>query len=379
MFAFWMMTFSQFVACKGCQETKVNDIDTGNVEGFSNNWGKWLDMTSNADGQPLIAYYDTTHGALGLATGTITDNGVSWTHEEIDGYPNEQGLDEGDRGAYTSMAVDSAGTIWIAYYDAGLKTLRYATRTEDATEWTLGVADTGGGGTPDAGLFTEMALDGTGSPVIVHYDQFRGDLRVAHWDGSRFNGEVVDSGEDYDDGEEVVSADTGKFASIAIVDGLEYISYYDVAAGNLMLAKGIPGGYSTEVVDVEGDVGSWTSMTIDNGTVNISYQDKTNDSVKLATGTPGSWSNQIVEQGKLIGADTALLNTDNGLMVLYQDAYNNDIRLAEENGTTWNTRTLDGVDSALGFHNQVAIIDGVVYAACYNFTTEKVWFSTVSN
>ena len=38
-------------------------------------------------------------------------------------------------------------------------------RTSDATEWTLGVADNGSGGTPDAGLFSDMALDSQGYPV----------------------------------------------------------------------------------------------------------------------------------------------------------------------------------------------------------------------
>ena len=366
------------MACKGCQETKVNGVDTGAIEEFSNNWGKWLGMTSY-DGQPLIAYYDTTHGALGMATGTITDSGVNWTHEEIDGYPNEQGLDEGDRGAYTSIGVNENGTIWIAYYDSSLKTLRYATRESSETEWTVGVADTGGGGTPDAGLFTDMALDNQGNPVIVHYDQFRGELRVAHWDGTGFSGEVVDSGDDSESDGEPVSSNTGKFASIVIEEGFEYISYYDVAAGNLMLAKGIAGGYSTEIIDAEGDVGQWTSMTVVGGIVHIAYQDITNEAVKLASGSPGSWTNQIVDQGKLIGADTELFNTDAGLKVLYQDSYNNDIRFAEENGTTWNTSTLDGVDNALGFHNELVSIDGTLYAACYNFTTEKVWFSSISD
>ena len=46
MFAFWIMSWSQLIACKGCQETKVNEVDTGAIEEFSNNWGKWLGMTS---------------------------------------------------------------------------------------------------------------------------------------------------------------------------------------------------------------------------------------------------------------------------------------------------------------------------------------------
>ena len=117
----------------------------------------------------------------------------------------------------------------------------------------------------------------------LYTDRFRGELRVAHWDGSSFSGEVVDVGTDYDNGTEVIGADTGKFASITIVEGMEYISYYDVAAGNLMLAKGLPGSYSTEVIDADGDVGQWTDIEVVSGTVHISYHDVTSNALKLAS------------------------------------------------------------------------------------------------
>ena len=54
MFSLWML--GQFIACKGCQETKVQDIDTGEIVEFSNNWGKWLDMDQTPNGEPVIAY-----------------------------------------------------------------------------------------------------------------------------------------------------------------------------------------------------------------------------------------------------------------------------------------------------------------------------------
>ena len=379
MMSLWILTLGQFIACKGCQDTKVQDIDTGEIVEFSNNWGKWLDMAQTPDGQPIIAYYDITHGALGLATGTLNGTAVSWEHQEIDGYPNEQGLDSGDRGAYASVAVDDAGTTWVAYYDASLQTLRYGMRSTDATEWTLGVADTGGGGTPDAGLFTDMALDAAGNPVIAHYDRGRGELRVTHWNGTAFAGEVIDAGEDAEDASGTIPADTGKFAAIAISEGMEYIAYYDAAGANLMLAKGVAGSYSTEVVDADGDVGRWPSIAVVNGTIHIAYQDVTGESVKLATGTPGDWNRTVVDQGKLVGADTAILNSSSGLMIAYQDSYNNDLKLATQNGDTWNTETLGGVDGAgaLGFHNELMEIDGTGFVASYNFTTEKVWFSPV--
>ncbi len=381
MFALWILTLGQFIACKGCQENKVQDVDTGLVNEFSNNWGKWLDMDQTPDGNPVIAYYDITHGALGLATGTINGDSVSWEHEEIDGYPDEQGLDSGDRGAYASLAIDDAGTTWVAYYDASLQTLRYGMRSADSDEWTLGVADSGSGGTPDAGLFSDMTFDAQGNPVIVHYDRGRGELRVAHWDGTAFNGEVIDAGEDSEDASGTIPADTGKFASIAIVDDFEYIAYYDAAGANLMLATGTAGNYSTEIVDADGDVGRWTSIEIVNGTAHIAYQDVTDEAVKVASGTPGNWTRAVVDQGKMIGADTAILSSSNGLQVAYQDSYNNDILIATQNGDGWDTQTLGGStgsgEGALGFHNELIEIDGTSYAATYNFSTEKVWFSAV--
>ena len=67
MLAFWMVTLSQFIACKGCQDTKISDIDTGVIEEFGNNWGKWLDMGVTPEGQPVIAYYAVLW-CVGLAT-----------------------------------------------------------------------------------------------------------------------------------------------------------------------------------------------------------------------------------------------------------------------------------------------------------------------
>ena len=58
---------------------------------------------------------------------------------------------------------------------------------------------------------------------------------------------------------------------------------------------------------------------------------------------------------------------------------NNDILIATQNAETWNTQSMGGVDGAgaLGFHNEFVEVDGTVYAATYNFTTKKVWFSSV--
>ena len=379
IFSLPFLIFSQLFACKGCQENDI--IDQGKLQnedpGFTNHWGRWLDMTITRDGNPAVVYYDSTQGGIGIAYGSLENGEISWTHEEVDGYPNEQGLDEGDRGLYASIEITADNTIWVSYYDVGLKNLRYATKGPDDTEWTKAIADSGSGSSSDMGLFTDMALDAQGNPIVVHYDQVRKDLRVAHWDGTTFNSEVIDEGEDFVSSDELIAENTGKFASIAYADGVEYISYYDEAAGDLRLAIGTSGSYSLETIDTEGDVGQWTSLTIFNETIYIAYHDVSNDQLKLAQGRTGSFTTEVVEQGNAIGADSEILVNDNGIYIAYHDGYNNDIKLASFTNDAWSIDTLGGTETALGFHNELIELNGNIYAACYNFTDNNVWFDQI--
>jgi hypothetical protein len=375
LFTFPFILFSQLFACKGCQENEI--IDQGKLQnetGFINDWGRWLDMTITRDGNPAVVYYDTTQGGIGIAIGTISGDSVSWAHEEIDGYPNEQGLDEGDRGLYASLEITQDDTIWVSYYDVGLKNLRYATRNSDETEWTKAIADSGSGSNADLGLYTDMTLDAEENPIIVHYDQHKKDLLIVHSDGSEFTSEIIDEGEDYVTESEFIEDDTGKFASIHTDNGVEYISYYDSAAGDLRLAWGTTGNYTLETIDSDGNVGQWTSLYIYNNTIYIAYHDVTNDQLKLAQGRPGNFTIEVIEQGNAIGADSELLVNENGIYIAYHDGYNNDIKMAAFNDGAWNISTLGGTETALGFHNELIDIDGTIFTACYNFTDNNVWF-----
>ena len=175
-----------------------------------------------------------------------------------------QGLDEGDRGLYASIAVDS-DRVWVSYYDVSLKYLRFASKGKEDEEWTVGMADSGSGPSYHAGLWSSITLDGEGQPIIAHYDVNAASLRVAHSNGAGgFSAEVVDEGEDYDpnaggdgEGEDVTPANVGEYASITFADGVEYIAYYDRAQGMVKLAWGTARNYSIEAVDSEGDVGQW--------------------------------------------------------------------------------------------------------------------------
>jgi hypothetical protein len=339
---------------------------------FENDWGQWLSMAAMRDGRPALAYYDATAGAAGFAIGTVKADGtVGWSHEEPDGYADDAGLDAGDRGKYTSLAVAANDEVWLSYRDNQNKTLRYA-RRDTAGVWTNGVADGCAGPTPDCGLFSSIALDASGNPVIAHYDAAAKHLRIARWNGSAFTASVADEGTPATpEGE----ANVGQFPRLRILNGVEYVSYYDVANGDLKLAVGTAGAWTPEIVDAEGDVGAWSDMQIVDGTVHLTYHDLGNEDLKYASGAPGGFTAEVVDNGQTVGADTALLISGSTIQILYHDGKNNDMRRAYRSADAWQNELITGDQGALGFHNEVLSTGGNNWAASYNYTDRTLWFS----
>jgi hypothetical protein len=384
-----MMLMSSLVAslfaagCKGCaddekgaDEVPVADTDDPSA---ANDRGAWLSMGATADGRVVVAYEDRTAKALGVSFGTIgADGAVTWAHEQVDGYADETGLDPGDRGRYASLAVAADGTVWVAHQDVTNGALRYARRAPDGV-WTSGVADTGGGSRPNAGLWASLALDPSGNPVIAHYDAGKGDLRVARWNGSAFSGTVAFEGPDVtaEDGT-ILPGDAGSYARLRITPtGDEYIAFYDAALGALRLATGGASGWSVEVVDDNGNVGQWPDMAIDGVRVSLLYHDVTNGDLKLAAGAPGAWELSIADNGDMVGADVAMWTADGSIGAVYHDANNNDMRAATRAGDAWTNRLVTGTDAAHGFHNETVTIAGTRYAACYDYSAREIWFGAL--
>lgn len=367
-------------ACRGCREEPDPIVTDPPVED-PHDIGQYLSVRNMPDGRPAMAYYDRTKGALSFSLGTVQGETISWAEERVDGFTNEQGLDVGDRGKYASLAVAGDGTAWISYYDATNGNLFYARRA-GKDNWTTGIADTGGGATPNAGLFSSIALDSSGNPVIAHYDKNKGQLRVTHWRDTSFSGEVVDEGTDYtpEEGseEEARDANVGQYARLLIHEGTEYIAYYDQANGDLKLAVGSSGSYSIETVDSTGDVGAWPAIFIDNGTVHIAYQDLTNYDLKLASGRPEDWTLSTLDDGDFVGSDSEIFVEGGALHILYFDGNENNLKLARQDGGSWTSDTVGGADAALGFHNETVNVDGKRYAACYDYTNRTIWFEELA-
>ena len=146
--ASWAVMAALLQGCNACQsETSLVAPEPNDEEEVSDhNWGRYLSLSAMTDGTPVLSYYDQTKTALGFARGTLHEEEGSqtwkWTHEEVDGYADETGLDTGDRGRFTSLKVAADDTAWVAYQDTTNGSLRYAQRASDGT-WTTGIAASG--------------------------------------------------------------------------------------------------------------------------------------------------------------------------------------------------------------------------------------------
>ena len=90
-------------------------------DGTDENYGEYASLALIA-GAARIAFYDRYRGDLKLAS----ENGVGeFTVTTLDGRDPESGIDTGDVGRFSSLAVDPKRRLAVAYFDASGKSLRY--------------------------------------------------------------------------------------------------------------------------------------------------------------------------------------------------------------------------------------------------------------
>ncbi|MCX7957151.1 MAG: fibronectin type III domain-containing protein, partial [Endomicrobia bacterium] len=141
--------------------------------------GSGVSLAVDRFGHFHISYY--TYGKLKYAY----FDGVKWSTQTVDNlYP--------DSSAFTSIAVDANGTPHISYYyyrDLGWNyvwDLKYASRTASG-QWSKSTVDAEG----DKGVYSSIAVDALGRPHIAYIDKTNDDLKYAYWTGSSWSTSTV--------------------------------------------------------------------------------------------------------------------------------------------------------------------------------------------
>ena len=164
------------------------------------------------------------------------------------------------------LALILAGTLGLSLIQPALAAL----------VWQIQTVDSAGG----VGWFSSLALDSSGNPVISYQDSSNSDLKLVHCgDAMCSSGNTIQT---------VDSAGVvGLFTSLALDSGGKpVISYYDLGNGDLKLVHcgdaTCSSGNIIRTLDSAGDVGGYTSLALNSsGNPVISYLDYTNGVLKL--------------------------------------------------------------------------------------------------
>jgi len=334
--------------CSGTQTPQT--VDSGN------DVGRWTSLALDTNGSPVISYYDATNRALKVLHCTNPDCSGTQTPQTVDSTSNTVGR-------YTSLALDTNGYPVISYWDdanRALKVLRCSNADCSGTQTPQAVDTTG-----RIGGWTSLALDTSGYPVISYYDLTRGslnftdgDLKVMHCTNVDCSGtqtpQIVDA-----------TGNAGTFTSLALdTNGRPVISYLasDVHHTQNTLKvlhctnTDCSGTQTPQTVDATvdpiGGVGAWTSLALDtSGNPVISYYDFTNDDLKVLHCTnpncSGTQTPQTVDSAANVGLYTSLaLDTNGNPVISYYDITNGDLKVVhcyDPDGCGGQDQDLDGV------------------------------------
>jgi hypothetical protein len=334
-------------------------------------FGSHLSFGVAPDGRRVtMTYYDRVTEGIGFATGRFSESGeLLWRHEQVDGYPEEDGLDRGDRGRYTSHLVTPEGMVIVAYQDSSNGQLKAAERL-GPNNWESMNVDAGLGETvTDAGNWASIGLLSDGTAVIAHFDEAAGVLRFSRRAANGWVNETAWAGE----GEEAV---VGSYADLLVKDDVVYIAFYNVSNGNLELVEGGEGNWSHSTIDSIGNVGQWPSLLTTDDELLVAYHDVGNQDLKLGRRAlaGGGWNLETIDRGEYRGADTELFLRDGLPHIVYFDGRDNNIVHAGQ-GTdgAWSIQTIAGGDRAVGFYNEVVEVGGRVIVGSFDHTNSALF------
>ena len=256
------------IACTAGNSSTTVDDQTNSV-------GSYTSIAIGADGLPVISHLYNTSSALRVThCGNVTCTAGN-TSTTVDDPVN-------DVGYYTSLAIGADGLPVVSHVDFTANALR-VTHCGNAACTAGNVSTTVDDPTNAVGFYNAIAIGADGLPVISHLDNTAHALRVTHCGNAAcIAGNVSITVDD-------PTNDVGNYTSIAIgVDGLPVISHLDLTAKALRVthcgnAACTAGNGSTTVDDPLNNIDSNTSVAIGaDGLPVVSYMDVTAGALKVA-------------------------------------------------------------------------------------------------
>jgi hypothetical protein len=368
---------------------------------------------------PTISYYDRANQDLRFAICDMSassngncDRSSDWTTVAVE--------TAGDVGYYSSIALGAGGNPMISYYDGWPnQDLKFATcdmaasingNCDQTGDWRTVTVDS----IVVTGLYTSIAVDANGDPMISYYRANWG-LKFAICDISASANGNCDQTADWSTVMVHAATEAGLWSSIAVdANGDPMISYAqhvgtfdhdlefaicdrsDSANGNCDQVA----DWRTVTLDAAGDVGSCASIAVDaNGDPMISYSDVTNWDLKFAIcdrsasangncDQPGDWPLAIADAQGEAGYYTSIaVGASGDPMISYVDftgdwhlRFATCNRLASASGNCdhpgdWSTETVDAAGSVGEYASIAVSTAGDPVIAYYDNTNDALKFA----
>lgn len=195
--------------------------------------------------------------------------------------------------------------------------------------WVIDTIDAVG----DVGFYSSISVSDDERIVIVYYDRYNGDLKIAEKAQGSWTSRTIDSDED-----------VGMFASHAIdTKGNIHICYYDATNNDLKYAQQINDSWNILILEDTGDVGIDCSIDTDlKNDPHISFFDATQRVLKYTTRTNELWDTEIVDATPGAGQSSSLsVDNDGAVHISYMNAEDSHLYYATNTGGTWESTCID--------------------------------------